>query len=75
MTQVKNYLSLIKFSLTIFCLCDDRLFLAVGDHSVVPGWHNVILFCGLESSLVTDDMIIKFCLVGCMIFARSAHGF
>lgn len=82
MTQVKNYLSLIKFSHTIFAMPFAMIgfFLAVRtmdySFSVVPGWHTVIVPADLQEKIIPlsgGDMIIKFCLVvGCMVFARSA---
>ncbi|GAB4092275.1 UbiA prenyltransferase family protein [Flaviaesturariibacter terrae] len=74
MTTVKNYLSLIKFSHTIFAmpfaligffLALMRLDLAT---SVIPGWHTTIYPEGFWR-----EIVVKFLLVIlCMVFARSA---
>ena len=72
MPKVKNYLSLIKFSHTIFAMPFALIgfFLALFENtSVVPGWHTKIFPPQFPWKLIG----IKFLLViGCMIFARSA---
>jgi len=82
MTTVKNYLSLIKFSHTIFAMPFAMIgfFLAVRmiepSFSVLPGWHTIVLpnnFDETAISLSTKEVIVKLCLViVCMILARSA---
>lgn len=72
MTTIKNYLSLIKFSHTIFAMPFAMIGFALGwfhlPHSVIPGWHSSIL-----SPVEKNELITKFILViFCMIFARSA---
>jgi 4-hydroxybenzoate polyprenyltransferase len=75
MSSVKNYLSLIKFSHTIFAMPFALIgfFLAVmqsADSAIsgVPGWHTTIL--APDSVKVLGS---KFALViMCMVFARSA---
>jgi 4-hydroxybenzoate polyprenyltransferase len=75
MSSVKNYLSLIKFSHTIFAMPFALIgfFLAVMQSadsavSTVPGWHTTILAPDSISALGS-----KFSLViMCMVFARSA---
>lgn len=74
MSVAKKYLSLIKFSHTIFAMPFAMIgfFLAVfGNYyafSKVPGWHTPVYPNNFLSFL-----LIKFLLVlGCMIFARSA---
>jgi 4-hydroxybenzoate polyprenyltransferase len=84
MSIVKNYLSLVKFSHTIFAMPFAMIgfFLGLSHNPVFafnyltsskPGWHTTI---GLNSGnipLSMVDFIIRFFLVVfCMIFARSA---
>jgi len=69
MSTVKSYLSLIKFSHTIFAmpfaLIGFFLGIMIWGFSVVPGWHTVIY--------PWKEIIRLFVLVIlCMIFARSA---
>ena len=72
MTTVKNYLSLIKFSHTIFAMPFAFIGFCLGMlayRSVVPGW-NTTLFGPLYD---WRALLILFLLVVlCMIFARSA---
>src|SRR4026207_1465682 len=72
MSSVKNYLSLIKFSHTIFAMPFAMIgfFLGVFAYtSIIPGWHNLIFPPQFDSS----SLWIKFILVIlCMVFARSA---
>jgi 4-hydroxybenzoate polyprenyltransferase len=72
MSSVKNYLSLIKFSHTIFAMPFALIgfFLAVMSlpQSVVPGWHIIIYPQGYATYLIK----IFFLVLLCMIFARSA---
>src|SRR5215467_4023398 len=68
MATIKNYLSLIKFSHTIFAMPFALIgfFLGVNEwrHSVVPGWVTIYPF---------DNVLIVLVLVVlCMVFARSA---
>jgi 4-hydroxybenzoate polyprenyltransferase len=82
MVKVKSYLSLIKFSHTIFAMPFAMIGFFLGlfysDYavSVVPGWHTVIHSPNINNSqfpLAAEDIIIRFLLViGCMVFARSA---
>ena len=72
MTKVKNYLSLIKFSHTIFALPFALIGFFIGIFSiplsVTPGWHTIIYPDGF-----LRNMVIKLGLVLlCMIFARSS---
>ena len=84
MTSFKNYLSLVKFSHTIFAMPFALIGFFLGYQnqqtafSVIPGWHVKIF---LEEDNISDfykkypssPLIIKFFLVVfCMIFARSA---
>lgn len=72
MTQVRNYLSLIKFSHTIFAMPFALIgfFLSISSHSWledldIPGWHVTVYS--------TEVLVTKFVLVIlCMVFARSA---
>jgi 4-hydroxybenzoate polyprenyltransferase len=72
MSKVKNYLSLIKFSHTIFAMPFALIGFFLGlfvSASVVPGWHIRIF----SPQFPWKEISIKFSLViGCMIFARSA---
>ncbi|MEO7922402.1 MAG: UbiA-like polyprenyltransferase [Chitinophagaceae bacterium] len=71
MSKVKSYLSLIKFSHTIFAMPFAMIGFFLGVFSivsVVPGWHTIIL-----SDVQGKELFKIFLLViGCMIFARSA---
>jgi len=72
MSKVKNYLSLIKFSHTIFALPFALIGFCIGfyslPHSVVPGWGTIVI-----PEWQYGDLTKKFILVLlCMIFARSA---
>ncbi|HVG42759.1 MAG TPA: UbiA-like polyprenyltransferase [Chitinophagaceae bacterium] len=82
MTTIKNYLSLIKFSHTIFAMPFALIgfFLAVKyidfPETVIPDWHTTIYPSGyLQNNIPLEfkDYVIRFLLVVlCMIFARSA---
>ena len=69
MATVKNYLSLVKFSHTIFALPFAMIGLALG-------WHR--LFAGIETEFWHDDLLVLFLVrqfvlvLICMISARSA---
>src|SRR4029079_16512696 len=72
MSTVKNYLSLIKFTHTIFAMPFALIgfFLGIFSYSfsVVPGWHSIVY-----PPLFWEDSIIRLILVIlCMVFARSA---
>src|SRR5947207_3398006 len=74
MSKIRNYLSLIKFSHTIFAMPFALIgfFLGMFENnmafSVVPGWHITIY-----PPQFINEIIFKFILVIlCMIFARSA---
>ncbi len=72
MSKVKSYLSLIRFSHTIFAMpfamIGFFLGLATVPTSVIPGWHTRIL-----SPAAVGGLVVLFVLVVlCMIFARSA---
>lgn len=72
MLKVKSYLSLIKFSHTIFAMPFAMIgfFLAVFEHSsVIPGWNKKIF----SPQFPWKELGIKFLLIiGCMVFVRSA---
>ncbi|MBS1920369.1 MAG: UbiA family prenyltransferase [Bacteroidetes bacterium] len=88
MKKVKNYLSLIKFSHTIFAMPFALIgfFLGVNllntDTSILPSWHWPELppqyfdknrWVPVEKYIHLDPLIIKLILVLlCMVFARSA---
>jgi len=82
MTAVKKYLSLVKFSHTIFALPFAMIGFFIGlmgyqtITSNIPGWHVVVgrsSFFGKPISLSIEDLGIKFFLVlVCMVTARSA---
>lgn len=72
MRTVKNYLSLIKFSHTIFAMPFALIGFFLGvfaiGYSVIPGWNTPIF-----SDNQVNEMIKLFLLVIlCMVFARSA---
>ena len=71
MSKVKSYLSLIKFSHTIFAMPFAMIGFFLGmlvTASVVPGWHTVI-FPIWTIKYLTKIFIL---VILCMIFARSA---
>lgn len=72
MNSIKNYLSLIKFSHTIFAMPFALIgfFLGIADFtSILPGWHTRIFPINIE----WDFILLKLGLVIlCMVFARSA---
>jgi 4-hydroxybenzoate polyprenyltransferase len=79
MSKVKNYLSLIKFSHTIFAMPFALIGFFLGlaymnfATSVVPGWHTTIYPDGYSRETFIKETVILFLLViGCMVFARSA---
>jgi 4-hydroxybenzoate polyprenyltransferase len=83
MSKVKSYLSLIKFSHTIFAMPFALIgfclgFFQITDYavSVVPGWHTTVYSPEtkqLNIPLDKEDILLRFILVIlCMIFARSA---
>ncbi len=80
MTKIKNYLSLIRFSHTIFAMPFAFIGFSLGVQiiyptTIVPGWHTTIYPNGLDHNipLSTGDYITRFILIiFCMIFARSA---
>jgi 4-hydroxybenzoate polyprenyltransferase len=81
MPNVKSYLSLIKFSHTIFAMPFAMIGFCLGllyrnyAASVIPGWHTTIypLWYRNDFPNTNQEIIIRFLLViGCMIFARSA---
>src|SRR5690349_492827 len=69
MTTVKNYLSLVKFSHTIFAMPFAMIGFFLGmfwfDTSIAPGWHITLHPPGTLVSLF-------ILVVLCMVFARSA---
>jgi len=72
MSTVKNYLSLIKFSHTIFAMPFALIgfFIGIFEHSsVIPGWHNKIFSPLFDWELLFTKLIL---VILCMIFARSA---
>ena len=80
MSKVRSYLSLIKFSHTIFAMPFAMIgfFLAVSNYTVpiVPGWHfpvftneaNQVAFKTVEAQLFFKFIFV----ILCMVFARSA---
>lgn len=72
MTTVKNYLSLIKFSHTIFAMPFALIGFFLGVLSLpvplVPGWHSNVYHTGSIPFLIRTFILVVFC----MIFARSA---
>lgn len=82
MSSIKNYLSLVKFSHTIFAMPFAMIGFVLGlkspayytgAESVVPGWHTVIVSPGRGIAYSRGELLVRFALVIlCMIFARSA---
>jgi len=80
MSTVRNYLSLIKFSHTIFAMPFAMIGFCLGmntlSFSTVPGWH-IIIFPPQSLHdyipVTTGDIFFRlFLVILCMIFARSA---
>ena len=72
MTKVKSYLSLIKFSHTIFAMPFALIgfFLGVFEYnSLIPGWHSRIFPSSFDWNLLFTKFIF---VILCMVFARSA---
>ncbi|MEO5941991.1 MAG: UbiA-like polyprenyltransferase [Ferruginibacter sp.] len=71
-STVKNYLSLIKFSHTIFAMPFALIGFSLGiislPKTVIPGWHTIIYPHG-EIHFVVKMFIL---VILCMVFARSA---
>ena len=80
MTTVKKYLSLVKFSHTIFAMPFAIIGFFLGYFYIHPpspngpGWHAIIWGPDFEeAAFTTNQVITRFLLViGCMVFARSA---
>src|SRR5215831_5234452 len=84
MTTIKNYLSLIKFSHTIFAMPFALIGFFLGlfyysnlTESVIPGWHTIMYNAGMKNFIFPFDnawdFVQRFALVVlCMVFARSA---
>jgi 4-hydroxybenzoate polyprenyltransferase len=70
--MIKKYLSLIKFSHTIFAMPFAMIGFVLGildvPHSVVPGWHTEII----APAAMRGFLKLFLLVVLCMIFARSA---
>lgn len=75
-TKIKNYLSLVKFSHTIFAMPFALIgfFLALCQISIGKEWNLNSIGSGSPGLFISNqDLLIKFLLViGCMVFARSA---
>lgn len=72
MSKVKNYLSLIKFSHTIFAMPFALIGFSLAlfeNTSLVPGWHNKIFPPQFDWNAVLIKLLL---VIGCMVFARSA---
>jgi 4-hydroxybenzoate polyprenyltransferase len=72
MATVKSYLSLIKFSHTIFAMPFALIgfFLGMLEYtSVVPGWHTRIFSPLFDWNLLIGKFVL---VILCMVFARSA---
>jgi 4-hydroxybenzoate polyprenyltransferase len=82
MLVVKNYLSLIKFSHTIFAMPFALIGFSIGLFytemaiSVIPGWHTEVAaetIAQLNFSFTKEEALVRFSLVLlCMVTARSA---
>jgi len=72
LSTIKNYLSLVKFSHTIFAMPFALIGFSLGvmysPASEVPGWHTVIYEGGFAQYLLLKLLLV----VLCMVFARSA---
>jgi 4-hydroxybenzoate polyprenyltransferase len=71
-SKIKNYLSLVKFSHTIFAMPFALIGFFLGvlslPVSIVPGWHTVIYPHGA----IKDLLKLFILVILCMVFARSA---
>ena len=71
-TTIKNYLSLVKFSHTIFAMPFALIGFFLGlfsiPHSVVPGWHTIVISSS-EFALYIKLFVL---VIICMITARSS---
>ena len=82
MLVVKNYLSLIKFSHTIFAMPFALIGFSIGLFyteiavAVIPGWHTEVAaetIAQLNFSFTKEEALVRFSLVLlCMVTARSA---
>jgi 4-hydroxybenzoate polyprenyltransferase len=74
MSTVKNYLSLVKFSHTIFAMPFALIGFFLGLHMYPVGQWNLNRSIGWSlDGIGTEQLVIKFVLVIlCMVFARSA---
>jgi 4-hydroxybenzoate polyprenyltransferase len=82
MLVVKNYLSLIKFSHTIFAMPFALIGFSIGLFytemavAVIPGWHTEVAaetIAQLNFSFTKEEALVRFFLVLlCMVTARSA---
>ncbi|MFT3679113.1 MAG: UbiA-like polyprenyltransferase [Ferruginibacter sp.] len=70
--KVKNYLSLVKFSHTIFAMPFALIGFFLGffylPHSLMPGWHNIVV----GTFEMTHYIKLFLLVILCMITARSA---
>lgn len=72
MTRIKNYLSLIKFSHTIFAMPFAMIGFALGIFeytSIIPGWHTKVFPPQFDWNRLLKLFIL---VIGCMVFVRSA---
>src|ERR1700750_1477607 len=72
MPKVKSYLSLIKFSHTIFAMPFALIGFFIGMFeysSIIPGWHNRIFAPLFDWELLFTKLVL---VILCMVFARSA---
>jgi 4-hydroxybenzoate polyprenyltransferase len=82
MSTVKNYLSLIKFSHTIFAMPFAMIGFFLGGFGgtvgIIPGWHSKVFMMPPGSNPAVwpttwQGLLLRLALViGCMVFARSA---
>ena len=78
MSTVKNYLSLVKFSHTIFAMPFALIGFSLGVLTIPAGWHTIIYPSymprfAMPAIVNTNRLLILFILVIlCMVFARSA---
>lgn len=80
MQLIRKYLSLIKFSHTIFAMPFALIGFIIALHDVwdwaynaIPGWHSTIYQVGSNIPVTRSELVIRLVLVVlCMVFARSA---
>ncbi|MET0391824.1 MAG: UbiA-like polyprenyltransferase [Chitinophagaceae bacterium] len=79
MSKAKSYLSLIKFSHTIFAMPFAMIGFFLGVRllnyatSVIPGWHDYVFPVHKDIPVTATEILLRlFLVILCMVFARTA---